>query len=118
MKHSAVLNSDTVELKIVGKISGEEAAGLGEEVKKLVSSLKNKGLTIKILANYSHAGKHNNHQHNLLEALTGSDFHKIAAFNLDRVPAQIITDLIKLKGLQDEFKLFRTRDEAESWLSE
>lgn len=118
MKHSAVLNSDAVEIKIVGKISGEEAAGLSEEIRKLANDIDKKGISVKILANYTHAGKHNSHHHNLLESITGVDFHKIAAFNLDRIPAKIVTDLIKARGYQEKFRLFNTRDEAESWLME
>ncbi len=118
MKHSvAVKNDDTVEIRVVGKISGHEVDDLIKQIKSFVNLFDKNGKKIKILANYTHAGKHNAHSQNLVHNLFDNlSFHKMATYNLDTVPTRMIVETVKHKGLQDKVKTFRTKDEAESWL--
>ncbi len=118
MKHSVeVNNDDTVEIRVVGKISGHEVNDLLKQVKSFVNQLEKSGKKLKVLASYTHAGKHNTHSHNLVSNLfDGLNFHKMATYNLDTLPTRMIVEAVKQNGLQDKVRTFRTRDEATGWL--
>ncbi len=118
MKHSVdVNNGDTVEIRVVGKISGHEVDDLVKQIKSLVNQAEKSGKKLKVLANYTHAGKHNTHSQNLVKNLfDGLNFYKMATYNLDTLPAKMIVETVKQNGLQEKVRTFRTRDEAEGWL--
>lgn len=119
MKHSVeVNNDDTVEIRVVGNISGPESTNLSEKIMQFTEKPKNTG-HLKLLANFTHAGKHGIHSAKLFKNIFKNlIFQKFAFYGLDRLPSRIFTEEIKVSNLQEKVRLFHTRDEASLWLTD
>lgn len=120
MKHTVEINSNNViEAHLSGDVTFDDVNNLGQMVIKNATLLDDRGFLVNILIDYAEAGNTEELAVSLGKTIAKNlEFHKIAAINSSEANTKIVEDVAKEAKVEDRMRLFKTRAEAEAWLSE
>ncbi len=120
MKHQIFINpKNVIEVRVLGDVTFDDVNFLGQQVIQNISLLEDKGHLVNILIDYVKTGN--------IEALAiplartiakNLDFHKIAGIDSANANTTVIEEAAKTAKIENRLRLFKTRAEAEAWLSE
>lgn len=120
MEHQIFINpNNIIEVHLSGDITFDDVNFLGQQAIKHASLLEDKGYQVNILMDYAEAGNTEALAVPLAKTISKNlEFHKIACINSSEENTKIIEEVAKGAKVEDRFLVFKTRAEAEAWLSE